>query len=147
MDPETGHVKWLCPHYRQQHDPDFIGNGEILVFDNNRDSTADGSQHGGSRIVRVKPETGEYTLLYPEDGSLRFYTASGGKFQLLGNGNLLIAECGRGRVFEVNDAGHTVWEWVAEPYDSEHVSEVLEGTRYDISREQIATWKSERGEH
>lgn len=74
----------------------------------------------------------------------RFYTKHGGKVQRLENGNLLITEARRGRVFEVDEAGRTVWEWVAQRYNSKLVPEVLEGTRYALSAEQVAAWKSDK---
>jgi len=143
IDSETERVKWISTNYIQQHDPDFIGNGDILIFDNNTDGSSDGHRFGGSRIITINPETNELVVQYPKRDSQRFYTQAGGKVQRLGNGNLLITECWRGRAFEVDEAGETVWEWVAEKYSREFVPEILEGTRYDLSLEQIAAWKTE----
>jgi hypothetical protein len=142
MSPETGRVKWVATDpFIQQHDPDFVGDGWIHVFDNNTDGTHTGKWLGGSRIVAVRPHTGESRVIYPTGESEAFYTAGGGKMQTLPNGNILITEARAGRVFEVDAEGRTVWDWVQEPYEDEDwVPEVLEGTRYLLTPEQIASW-------
>jgi len=142
IDPETKRIKWLSSTFLGQHDPDFIGNGWISVFDNNNDGSGNGRYLGGSRIVGIRPEDGVTRVLYPKNKKSFFYTQGGGKMQRLPNGNLLITEARRGRVFEVEESGRIVWEWVHERYDDELVSEVLEGTRYNLTPEQIAAWNS-----
>jgi hypothetical protein len=142
VDPATWKVKWHTTEpFIQQHDPDFIGKGWIGVFDNNHDTTARGSLLGGTRIVAVRPDTNQTKQLYPTPKSARFYTAEGGKWQQLSNGNLLIVEAQAGRVFEVSPTdGALVWEWVNQPFDGERVPEVLEGTKYELTRDEIAAW-------
>ena len=61
--------------------------------------------------------------------------------QKLKNGNRLITEATAGRVFEISPQGETVWEWIGEPVDEGFVAHVLEGTRYDIDAQQVATWQ------
>jgi hypothetical protein len=89
----------------------------------------------------VDTNTKETKVLYPVTDTQNFHTPAGGKAQILSNDNILITEAQRGRVFEVDRSGKTVWEWVSEPYNNELIPEVLEGTRYSITPEQIATWK------
>ena len=141
VDPDTEEVKWSATEpFLAQHDPDFIGDGWIGIFDNNDDRTDEGSILGGSRIIAIKPQTNELRLLYPRSGSQRFYTKSGGKWQQLDNGNLLITQARAGRVFEVDAQGRLVWEWFHEHFDDKYVVEVLEGTRYNITHQQVAVW-------
>jgi hypothetical protein len=140
VDAGTERVKWLHRGFLKQHDPDFTEEGDIYVFDNNADNTQDGVHLGGSRIVAVRPTDKSSRVIYPRTSEQSFYTLAGGKAQRLPNGNLLITEAQRGRVFEVDDSGRTVWEWVHEKFDEEHVAEVLEGTRYPITPEQVASW-------
>ncbi len=143
IDSETEKVKWLCSRFLGQHDPIFLNDGTICVFDNNSDgSEGDGSYPGGSRIVAVKPEGNKIRILYPKTDEQEFYTRYCGKIQYLENGNLLITEAQRGRIFETDPSGKIVWEWVHERYNDELIPEVLEGTRYALTREQIAGWKS-----
>ena len=147
MDPQTGVVKWYSTDpWIEQHDPDFTGDGWITVFDNNRDfSSAVGPRRGemlgGSRLVAVQPHTGDIKIVYPDNDADLFYTKLGGKLQQLDNGNLLITEAKAGRVFEVDTNGDLVWEWINSPTEQQLVAEVMEGTRYDISPEQIASWQ------
>ncbi|MGD2067428.1 MAG: arylsulfotransferase family protein [Gemmatimonadota bacterium] len=142
LDPSTGRVKW---HARDpfilQHDPDFLGDGWIGVFDNNRDRTRRGAMLGGTRIVAVRPHTGEREVLFPGPASDPFYTEFMGKWQRLEGGNLLLTEAKAGRAVEVGPRGGTVWEWINEPYNEFQVPEVTEATRYPLSAEDVSTWR------
>lgn len=145
FDPESRRVKWHeSDPFLSQHDPDFIGDGWIGVFDNNKDRTKRGTLLGGSRIVAVQPHTGAVEVLFPTERSDVFYTSVMGKWQKLENGNLLLTESVAGRVVEVAPDGRTVWEWVKKPYDEDHVTEVDEATRYDLTRADVATWQCAR---
>lgn len=145
FDPESGRVLWRNhASLIRQHDPDFIGNGWIGIFDNNSDGTERGTMLGGSRIVAIKPSTGEERILFPTPESEPFYTPEMGKWQMLPNGNLLLTEGQAGRVVEVSPDGRTVWEWIAEPYSQGTVAEVTEGTRYPLSREEVSEWPCSR---
>jgi hypothetical protein len=141
IDTETERIKWLSSRFLRQHDVDFVGNGYIQIFDNNSDTSINGAYLGGSRIVAVNPAEDVFRLVCPKTNGPSFYTPHGGKAQRLTNGNLLITEARRGRVFEVDESGRTVWEWVQDRHDSELVPEVLEGTRYALTPEQVAAWK------
>jgi hypothetical protein len=101
---------------------------------------------GGSRIVRLNPGNADTDVCYPRKPSQRFYTQFGGKVQSLANGNLLITEATRGRVFEVSETGEIIWEWVAERFRDNYVREVHEGTRYPFSREHVAAWSVKNNE-
>ncbi len=157
FDPDTLEVKWSANYpFVRQHDPDFIGDGWITVFDNHTDETANGQFLGGSRLLAFRPHTGEQRQIYPVASSgsghpgsghpgsgheRRFYTWIGGKAQHLDNDHWLISEATGGRVFEINGAGQTVWEWGHERHaDGLTISEVLEGTRYPISPETVKGW-------
>lgn len=105
LDPETAKVKWwrIGPWHRQ-HDPQFLHNGTILVYDNNM------SFHK-SKIMTVDPETDEVEVLFEGDEKTPFYSWRRGKVDLLPNNNLLIAESEKGRAFEVTSEGKLVWEY------------------------------------
>ena len=131
IDGKTEKVKWDFQHpLIHQHDADFELDGHIVIFDNNDDTTRDGSLWGRTQLLRVDPATKAYERIYPTDDSQLLYTQEGGKHQLLANGNRLITEANAGRVIEVSPAGETVWNWVIESRDGEFLPEVLEGTRY-----------------
>ena len=147
FDPVTLHVKWVAtlPLLRQ-HDPDFLGDGWISVFDNNTDGSPDGSILGGSSLLAFEPATGAMRTIYPPQQPAsaherRFYSEYGGKAQLLPDGDWLLTEATAGRVFEVDPSGRTVWEWAPPRHDDGHtISEVLEGTAYPYSPRQVAAW-------
>lgn len=141
VDPETQIVKWhAADPFVQQHDPDFIGNGWIGVFNNNWDETERGATLGGSHVLAVQPYTDSTRTIFPTPKSDPFFTPYLGKWQLLGNGNVLLTEGRTGRIVEVSPDGATLWEWIAEPYDAWHVVEVTEGSRYDLTPDQVAQW-------
>jgi len=139
VDGDTHEVKW---HFRHplihQHDPDFEADGHIVIFDNQDDTTRDGSKFGRSRLLRVDPVSNDYEVIYPVTAEQSFYTEEGGKHQLLENGNRLITEANPGRVFEVTPAGETVWSWIIDQNDAGLVPEVLEGTRYPLHYAEFA---------
>ena len=138
---QDGAIKWLVSEpFNHQHDPDFEADGWITVFDNRKDDTAGGAYLGGSAIVAINPANKQTRRIFPTSGSDRFHTDQGGKHQLLDNGNRLITEAQAGRVFEVDPTGQLVAEWVQQPYDHGRVTEVLEGTRYNIPPAVIAGW-------
>jgi len=141
LDPETAEIKWYESRYfTRQHDPDFIGGGWIGVFDNQRDATKRGTLLGGTRIVEVQPHTDSVTVPFPTPRSEPHYTSVQGKWQQLGNGNMIVVETMAGRVAEVSPNSHTVWEWIQTPIDDSTVTSVTKATRHDLTREQVASW-------
>jgi len=141
VDPETRTVKWHASDpFILQHDPDFLGHGWIGVFDNNRDFTSRGTMLGGSRILAFQPSTDSMEVRFPTPQSDSFYTHAGGKWQQLENGNMLLTEARPSRVVEVAPDGRTVWEWIKASPDGANVATVLEGTRYDLTPADVASW-------
>jgi hypothetical protein len=138
FDPETMEVKWHASGpFIWQHDPDFLGNGWIGVFDNNRvrgEATAE-----GSRIIAFQPHTDSTYVAFQPTHLDRFYTHERGKWQQLENGNMLLTEAATGRVVEVSPDGRAVWEWIHEPYGT-RVPSVTKATRVDLTREEVASW-------
>jgi hypothetical protein len=141
FDTETGEVKWHTSHpFIGQHDPDFLRDGWIGVFDNNDDDTHRGEVLGGSRIVMVQPHTDSVRVVYPTERSAPFYAEIMGDWQLLDNGNMLLTESLPSRIVEVTPDGQTVWEWVGEAYDSVNTQWVTGGQRYPIGLETALSW-------
>ena len=104
VDGDDGTTKWSSNGpWRYQHDPDFLPDGTISVFNNN-------SHRPLSEIIVIDPVSGVYTnpLI---DGDFRFYTEAMGKHQYLPNGNILIVVPGEGRVVEVTSRGDKVLEF------------------------------------
>lgn len=105
IDGEDLTLKWYQhgPWHRQ-HDPDFLPDGTISVFDNN--------MHGEfSRILKIDPVTRRTDGLFEGSKEKPFYTWIRGKHEHLPNGNILVTEPQGGRAFEVDRAGNVVWEY------------------------------------
>jgi hypothetical protein len=132
FDPDTSVVKWTqTGPWLRQHDPDFLPDGRILVFDNRNDD-AGGRLFGGSRLLAVDPISRDVETLYEGTESEPFFTAWGGKADLLGNGNFLTTETQFGRVFEVTPGGEIVWSFINR-YDDDRTVYVNGATRYPES--------------
>jgi hypothetical protein len=145
LDRQTRRFKWsVNSPFRGQHDPDFIGDGWISVFDNNFDGAAAGPA-AASRLLAFRPHTGEHKQLYPvatPSGHERpFFTKHGGKAQLLDNGHWVVTDAVSARVFEIDRSGHTTWEWGQSPHaNGTKIFEVLEGTRYPYTGADVSRW-------
>lgn len=132
VDPDTAVVKWwMVGPYLRQHDPDFLPNGRISVFDNRRDG-AGGQALGGSRILEIDPATREISVVYGDREDQRFYTETMGEHQHLPNGNVLITESEAGRAFEVAPSGEIVWSYVNR-WDEESAALIGRAVRYPAS--------------
>ncbi len=116
FDPGTLVIKAsTIGRFVHQHDPDFVDGSTITVLDNNN-VTSD-SRLQSSRIVEYSFKTGRERVLYSGSPARPFYTDIMGKHQWLSNGDLLVTEAMKGRAFEINPRGETVWEYrnVAQP--------------------------------
>lgn len=105
VDPDTAAVRWYrFGMARRQHDPDWLPDGRILVFDNNMN-------RGASRIVAIDPTT--YAVDELVDGAAYdFETGIRGKHQRLPDGTVAITSAMQGRVFEVAPDGSVAFELV-----------------------------------
>lgn len=107
LDQDTLKVVWKCidkdvkDRIEGQHAARMLPTGNILIFDNGR-------YRGYSRVIEIDPLTYDITWKYRADG---FFTLSQGYAQRLDNGNTLITESERGRVFEVTPSQKIVWEY------------------------------------
>jgi hypothetical protein len=96
--------EWGTDVLDNPHHPTILDNGNILIFDN-------GSERGYSRIIELNPLTKGIEWEYEADPPEEFFSFSRGSNQELPNGNILIAESDRGRVFEITKDGKVVWEF------------------------------------
>jgi hypothetical protein len=112
IDRPTGAIVWKLgsPPLAQQHDPRPLPNGNLLIFDNGvhrRDHPAP-----YSRVIEVDPRTSAIVWEYRDQSMFDFFSPYISSAQRLLNGNTLICEGCDGRIFEVTDEGHVVWEYV-----------------------------------
>jgi hypothetical protein len=104
IDPDDLKLKWWSyGPWRRQHDPDFTSDGNISVYNNNRNL-------GRSEIIKINPSTMEISNdLF--DGDVHFYSSAMGLHQYLPNGNVLIVVPAEGRVLVVSSTGQKVLEY------------------------------------
>lgn len=114
LDGGTLAVKWsMTGPFLRQHDPDFMPNGHILLFDNRKGGVA--QEFGQSRLLEIDPATKAIVWSFEGSAVEPFYTDARGKQELLPNGNILVTEAQAGRVFELarsDEGGRVVAEWV-----------------------------------
>ncbi len=111
IDRESGDItwRWGAGKIAGQHNPTLLENGNILLFDNGAHrayTTID-----FSRVIEVNPDTGKIEWEYKENPivDLNSFICSGA--QRMPNGNTVICECTKGRLFEVTHEGDLVWEY------------------------------------
>ena len=110
LDPRTGLAKRaIVGPFAKQHDGDWLPGGRIMLFDNRGGDPA----CGGSRILELDYVTGAVTWSFDGCGTQAgFLSELRGMQQVLPNGNVLVAETMRGRVFEVaREDRRIVWEY------------------------------------
>jgi hypothetical protein len=140
FDPESLKVKWHAfDPFVYQHDPDFIGDGWIGIFNNNRDLTGRGGMLGDSEIVSIKPGTDSTKVLFPTEKSEPFHTYHRRSWQMLPNENLLLAETTKGRFVEVTPDGRTAWEWVNKS-SGPTVPSAADVHLYTITVNEVSSW-------
>ncbi|WP_448578191.1 arylsulfotransferase family protein [Thermaurantiacus sp.] len=106
LDPTTLKVKWWdFGNTDHQHDPDWLPDGRIMVYDNR-------ARKGQfSRISIVDPRTGEVALAV--DGRrMGFFSFARGKAEALPGGGFLVTSPYQGRVFETDANGDVVLDIV-----------------------------------
>ena len=95
---------WGPGEIQQQHHPTLLENGNLLIFDN-------GTEKAFTRVVELNPSAKKLVWEYKSTPPEEFFTSVRGSNQRLPNGNTLITESNKGRVFEVTKKGKVVWEF------------------------------------
>ncbi|MFC2162640.1 arylsulfotransferase family protein, partial [Candidatus Altiarchaeota archaeon] len=101
---------WGEDELEAPHQPDMLGNGNILVVDNGR------SDRGYSRVIEYDPLKSEIVWQYPKEPDKGFFTEVRGYAQRQPNGNTLITDSLKGLVFEVTHDGERLWEFRSTDY-------------------------------
>jgi hypothetical protein len=103
LDPDSGTIVWAARGpWHAQHDPTFLDNGHLLLFDNL------GSARG-SRVLEYDPQSQAFPWLFPDEHGKPFLSRLRGTCQRLANGNTLIVNSDGGEVFEVTPAREVIW--------------------------------------
>ena len=106
----TKKIKFLSVgKFLRQHDPDFVGDSNMTIFDNN--SLKPRGRDRFSRIVHLDAKKNRVEVLFSGSNERPFYSDIMGKHQNLPNGNILVTESMNGRVFEINKKSVLLWEY------------------------------------
>lgn len=110
LDKDTNKIVWnlgqnaIENNIEGQHAVQILNNGNLLIFDNGR-------YRGWSRIIELNPINLKIEWEYKKEN---FFTIAQGYVQRLDNGNTLITESEKGRVFEITKDKEIVWEFYHE---------------------------------
>jgi len=123
---ETGMVgwRWGPGELDWPHEPTFLKNGNIRIFDN-------GTHRGYSRVIELDPRKNRIVWKYRTTLPKNFFSPSRGSAQRLPEGNTLITDIVHGRAFEVTPKKKMVWEFFNPRIGREHK---YRATIYRISR-------------
>ncbi len=109
VDPDSESVVWaLRGSWVAQHDPDFLDNGHLLLFDN----LGHWGQGTLSRVIEIDPLTQAIHWEYAGDKGEAFFSEWRSGQQRLPNGNTLIVESDAARLLEVTPDRRIAWEYV-----------------------------------
>lgn len=117
IDRQDGRIQWRwgAKELGHHHNPTLIGNRNVLVFDNGYHNVTshEVSDSCFSRVLEVNPETNKIEWEYKDDNANQFYSGICSGAERLPNGNTLICESTKGRIFEVTPNLEIVWEFVS----------------------------------
>ncbi|HEY0558121.1 MAG TPA: arylsulfotransferase family protein [Thermoanaerobaculia bacterium] len=106
LDPERRTIVWArTGGWRRQHQPTFLDDGHLLLFDNT------GAGPGRSRVLELDPATAKVVWRYGGTPAEDLFSKTLGSCQRLPNGNTLITESENGRALEVTRDKRVVWEF------------------------------------
>jgi hypothetical protein len=104
-----------------QHSAQLIGNGNILLFNNNARPPLPGLPSGILEInnpSKNNPEVSPAFIYIYDFGRAENHCAKGGDVNKLENGNYLISSSANNRNFEINAASEIVWQCKPERLDT-----------------------------
>jgi len=103
IDGASGQIRFKFDKTYGQHNPSWLPNGNLLIFDNGEDA---------SRVIEVDPSNGEVVWTFRGAPSHQFFSGHISGVSRLSSGNLLVCEGTSGRLFEVTRRQEVVWEWI-----------------------------------
>lgn len=138
VDPVKRAIVWSWGpgQLDRPHHPSFLPNGNLLVFDN-------GARRGWSRILEVEPASGAVVWQYVGRPPETFFSPVRGSVQALPNGNALVTESTRGRVFEVTRDGAVVWSFLNPEFEGGARRQIYRMQRVPLDR--YAAWAGAPG--
>ncbi len=140
-DPSGTTVKWwqIGPWLRQ-HDPHFMPDGRILMFNNNSfrtvflpgDEVTPPTTPLVSQILAVDPATGQTEVLWGGAPGEEMLSVIRGKVSRTPTDTLLITEPDGGRAREVSRSRGVLWEYVNR-YSEDEIAQITEAELYPAS--------------
>lgn len=123
LDLAAGERRWSWGggQLDRPHHAVLLPDDTLSVFDN-------GWRREWSRVLRLDPRERRVKWRYPQRADPGFFSKRRGSAQHLPNGNVLITESDKGRVFEIEPDGAVVWEFLNPQIDAS------EGRRAQIYR-------------
>lgn len=96
--------------FSHAHDPEFLPNGDILLFDNglHRDGNP---EPGESRVIEIAFDPDALNAEIVWEWSDGFYSEIMGDADRLPNGNILVTDAMNGRIVELTPDKEVVWEY------------------------------------
>lgn len=133
VDPAAPAIVWSWGpgELDRPHHPSVLPNGNLLIFDN-------GNRRGWSRLVELEPASGKIVWEYRGEPPESFSSPVRGAAQPLPNGNVLVTESTRGRVFEVTRGGEIVWSFLNPDFEQGSRRQIYRMLR--VAPERFATW-------
>lgn len=133
IDKTSGEFEWQLGDdvLAQQHDPNMLPNGNVLIFDNG--SHRKNMPLTQSRVIEVNPTNNEIVWQYQDSPGHNFFSPFISGARRLPNGNTLIIEGVFGRMFQVTPEGEVVWEYISPHFHSGPLGEtnlVFRATHY-----------------
>lgn len=114
IDKKTGNITWRWGKNEvgHPHSVSVLDNGNILLFDNGMHPTGVGC--GYSRTIEINPKTSQLVWAYGTlmDEFTVFYSSTMSNCQRLPNGNTLVCEGNKGRIFELSKKDELAWEYI-----------------------------------
>lgn len=139
IDPVSKKIKWhQTGPWIRQHDPEFMADGRISIFNNNVYQTAyvnrktDLDSDFSTNIMAVDPISRETEILFGEKPGQEMLSVIRGQHELLKNNHIVITEFDAGRVLEVDSEKNVVWEYVNQ-VDDQYVGEITNAVMYQAN--------------
>jgi hypothetical protein len=129
--PSTNEIIWKgTGAFFHQHDVDILDNQRISVFNNNSKDFVDGDVvDGHNEVIVYNFKTNEYSSYLKdslEENDVR--TITGGRDQILTNGDLFVEESNYGRSLYFNSDGSLRWT---------HLNRAVDGNVYGVAWSRI----------
>mgnify|MGYP001445213278 CR=1 FL=1 len=129
--PSTNELLWKgVGKFYNQHDVDILNDHQIAIFNNNSVNTVSGNIVDGTNEILIYDfQTGKYSS-YLKDALTKHdvRTVTGGRSEILNNGDLYIEETDYGRTLYFNNDGSLRWE---------HINRAPNGNIYPVGWSRI----------